>query len=118
MPQTNALTQVVLLIVSNSALIPAELLVRAHRRGLRITEVDVEHSPRRRRQTGAKFSEILRVHALDLLRLRRLLSRSWRCATLSPGGAVAARSQVTLRTGSSIAPIRGGPIQPHGPTTS
>jgi glycosyltransferase involved in cell wall biosynthesis len=73
-----ALDEIVPLVVSNSALIPAELLVRARRRGLRIDEVDVEHYPRAAgRQTGAKFSELVRVQ-LDLLRLRRLLVRESR----------------------------------------
>lgn len=70
-----ALDEVVPLIESQSALIPAELLVRARQRGLRITEVEIEHQPRRAgRQTGAKFTEILAVQ-LDLLRLRRRLAR-------------------------------------------
>jgi glycosyltransferase involved in cell wall biosynthesis len=72
------LDQIIPLIVSNSALIPAELLVRARQHGLRITEVDVEHHPRLiGRQTGAKIGGILLVH-LDLLRLRRLLRRERR----------------------------------------
>jgi glycosyltransferase involved in cell wall biosynthesis len=62
-------------VVSSSALIPAELLVRASRLGLGITEVEIEHHRRMAgRQTGAKPSEILRVQ-LDLLRLRRRLAR-------------------------------------------
>lgn len=65
-------------IVSSSALIPAELLVRARRQGLRVTEIDVEHHPRLvGRQTGAELVGILRVN-LDLLRLRRLLRRERR----------------------------------------
>jgi glycosyltransferase involved in cell wall biosynthesis len=75
-----ALDEVVPLVVSNSALIPAELLVRARRHGLRISEVDVEHHPRiTGRQTGAEFFEIVRVQ-LDLLRLRRRLSHEARRA--------------------------------------
>jgi glycosyltransferase involved in cell wall biosynthesis len=73
-----ALDDVVPLVRSRSALIPAELLYRAKQRGLRITEVDVEHFPRRAgRQTGAKFTEILKVQ-LDLLQLRRRLAREAR----------------------------------------
>jgi glycosyltransferase involved in cell wall biosynthesis len=73
-----ALDEIVPLVVSNSALIPAELLVRARQRGLRINEVEVDHYPRAAgRQTGAKFSELVRVQ-LDLLRLRRLLARESR----------------------------------------
>ena len=73
-----ALDEVVPLVRSRSALIPAELLYRAKQRGLRITEVDVEHFPRRAgRQTGAKFTEILKVQ-LDLMQLRRRLAREAR----------------------------------------
>jgi glycosyltransferase involved in cell wall biosynthesis len=73
-----ALDEVVPLVRSRSALIPAELLYRAKQRGLRITEVDVEHFPRvAGRQTGAKFTEILKVQ-LDLLQLRRRLAREAR----------------------------------------
>jgi glycosyltransferase involved in cell wall biosynthesis len=72
------LDRIVPQIVSSSALIPAELLVRARRQGLRITEVDVEHHPRRvGRQTGAKLGGIVRVN-IDMLRLRRLLWRERR----------------------------------------
>jgi glycosyltransferase involved in cell wall biosynthesis len=74
------LREVVPLVISNSALIPAELLVRARQRGLRVAEIDVDHFPRASgRQTGAKFSELLRVQ-FDLLRLRRLLVRESRAA--------------------------------------
>ena len=69
------LDTVVPLVRSRSALIPAELLFRARQQNLRITEVDVSHHPRRAgRQTGAKFTEILKVQ-LDLLRLRLRLAR-------------------------------------------
>jgi glycosyltransferase involved in cell wall biosynthesis len=69
------LDEIVPLVVSNSALIPAEILVRARQHGLRITEVNVEHYPRLTgRQTGISVSEVLRVQ-FDLLRLRRRLSR-------------------------------------------
>lgn len=62
-------------IVSDSALIPAEILVRASDMGLTVTEIPIEHHERAAgRQTGAKPSEIVRVH-LDLLRLRRRLRR-------------------------------------------
>ena len=70
-----ALDEVVPLVVSNSALIPAEILLRARRRGLRITEVDIEHYPRAvGTQTGISVSEVARVQ-FDLLRLRRQLAR-------------------------------------------
>jgi undecaprenyl-phosphate 4-deoxy-4-formamido-L-arabinose transferase len=69
------LDEVVPKVVSSSALIPAEILVRARQRGLRIAEVNVEHFPRvTGRQTGVSVSEVLGVQ-LDLLRLRRRLSR-------------------------------------------
>jgi glycosyltransferase involved in cell wall biosynthesis len=72
------LDEVVPLIESTSAVIPAELLVRARQRGLTIAEVDVDHYPRANgRQTGVKPSEILRVQ-LDLVRLRRRLAREAR----------------------------------------
>jgi glycosyltransferase involved in cell wall biosynthesis len=72
------LDEIVPLVRSQSALIPAELLVRARQHGLRVAEVEVEHHPRvSGRQTGAKISEILRVQ-LDLLRLRRRLAREAR----------------------------------------
>ncbi len=72
------LDEIVPLVVSRSALIPAELLVRARQHGLRITEVDVEHHPRAAgRQTGAKVSEILAV-PFDMMRLRRRLARESR----------------------------------------
>ena len=49
-------------VVSNSALIPAEILVRGVAAGLTVTEVEIRHYPRASgRQTGAKPSEILRV---------------------------------------------------------
>jgi dolichol-phosphate mannosyltransferase len=70
-----ALDQVMPFVVSNSALIPAEILVRARALGLRITEVNVDHYPRATgRQTGISVSEVLRVQ-FDLLRLRRQLAR-------------------------------------------
>jgi undecaprenyl-phosphate 4-deoxy-4-formamido-L-arabinose transferase len=70
-----ALDEIVPLVISNSALIPAEILVRARERGLRITEVNVDHYPRATgRQTGISVSEVLRVQ-FDLLRLRRRLAR-------------------------------------------
>jgi glycosyltransferase involved in cell wall biosynthesis len=70
-----ALEEIVPLVVSNSALIPAEILVRARERGLRITEVNVDHYPRATgSQTGISVSEVLRVQ-FDLLRLRRRLAR-------------------------------------------
>jgi len=70
-----ALDEVVPLVRSNSALIPAEILLRADERGLRIAEVDVPHYPRATgTQTGISVSEVARVQ-FDLLRLRRRLSR-------------------------------------------
>ena len=75
-----ALDEIVPMVVSNSALIPAEILVRARERGLRITEVNVDHYPRATgRQTGVSVSEVLRVQ-FDLLRLRRRLARELRTA--------------------------------------
>ena len=73
-----ALDEVVPLITSRSALIPAELLVRARQRGLRITEIDIEHHPRvAGRQTGVELWQIVGVQ-VDLLRLRRRLAREAR----------------------------------------
>jgi len=75
-----ALDEVVPHVVSNSALIPAEILVRARERGLRIVEVDVDHYPRASgAQTGISVMEVLRVQ-FDLLRLRRRLAREPRAA--------------------------------------
>jgi len=72
------LDEIVPLIASRSALIPAELLVRARQRGLRIAEIDIAHYPRAAgRQTGAEFWQIVAVQ-LDLLRLRRRLAREAR----------------------------------------
>ncbi len=66
----SALDIVVPQIVSRSALIPAEILVRAKRAQLRIAEIEIAHHPRAAgHQTGAKPSEVLMVQ-LDLLRLR------------------------------------------------
>jgi glycosyltransferase involved in cell wall biosynthesis len=57
-------------IISRSALIPAEMLLRAKQLELRIVEIDIDHHPRvAGRQTGAKASQVLTVQ-LDLLRLR------------------------------------------------
>jgi glycosyltransferase involved in cell wall biosynthesis len=73
-----ALDEIVPLVRSRSALIPAELLFRAKQRGLPITEVEVPHFPRvAGRQTGAKFTEILKVQ-LDMLQLRRRIAREAR----------------------------------------
>jgi hypothetical protein len=72
------LEEIVPLIMSRSALIPAELLVRARQRGLRIAEIDVEHHPRvAGRQTGVELWQIVGVQ-VDLLRLRRRLAREAR----------------------------------------
>jgi glycosyltransferase involved in cell wall biosynthesis len=63
------------LIQSRSALIPAELLLRAKLLGLSIAEVEIEHHPRAAgRQTGAKPSEVLKI-PVDLIRLRRTVAR-------------------------------------------
>ena len=68
------LDEIVPHVLSRSALIPAELMFRARRQGLRITEIDVPHLPRvAGRQTGATISEIVKVQ-LDMLRLRRRLA--------------------------------------------
>ena len=73
-----AIDAVVPRIVSRSALIPAEILVRAARLGLSIGEIDVEHRPRTAgTQTGARLAEILAVQ-VDLLRLRAMLRREAR----------------------------------------
>ena len=77
----HALDRVVPLITSNSALIPAEILVRGRDAGLRITEVVVPHFARAAgRQTGVSVSEVLRVQ-FDLLRLRRKLGRERRASS-------------------------------------
>lgn len=60
---------------SRSALIAAELLVRARRMKMPIAEVEIEHHPRAAgQQTGAKPSEVLKI-PVDLLRLRMALAR-------------------------------------------
>lgn len=70
-----AVDEVIPDVVSNSALIPAEILLRAHRKGLRVAEIEIEHYARTAgRQTGARLSEIVGVQ-LDLLRLRRSAAR-------------------------------------------
>jgi glycosyltransferase involved in cell wall biosynthesis len=75
-----AVEQVVPAVVSRSALIPAEILLRARRMGLAIAEIEIEHHPRLAgEQTGASISEIAGVQ-LDLLRLRRTLRRERRAA--------------------------------------
>jgi glycosyltransferase involved in cell wall biosynthesis len=73
-----AVDEVVPGVVSRSALIAAEILVRAKSAGLPIGEIEIEHHPRvAGRQTGAKPSEIVKVQ-LDLLQLRRRLRRELR----------------------------------------
>jgi glycosyltransferase involved in cell wall biosynthesis len=68
-----ALDLVVPRVVSRSALIPAEILMRAERARLRVAEIEIGHHPRvAGRQTGAKPSEVLGVQ-LDLVKLRRRL---------------------------------------------
>jgi hypothetical protein len=57
-----ALDAVVPHVLADSALIPAEILVRAAAAGLTIREIEVEHHPRRAGgQTGATPGELLRV---------------------------------------------------------
>lgn len=69
-----AVDEIVPLVHASSALIPAEILVRAAQRGMPITEIEIDHHPRAAGiQTGARLSEIVRVYA-DLVRLRRQLS--------------------------------------------
>jgi hypothetical protein len=68
-------------VISKSAVIPAEILARAVALGLPVTEIEIEHHPRvAGQQTGAIPSEILQAQ-LDLLRLRRLLRREARAAS-------------------------------------
>jgi hypothetical protein len=60
---------------STGALIDAEILARAARRGYRIGEVGVNHYPRTAgRQTGANPKVIARA-LIELLRLRREIRR-------------------------------------------
>jgi glycosyltransferase involved in cell wall biosynthesis len=68
-----ALDEIVPHVAARSALIPAEILVRASRLGLRVSEIVVEHHPRAAgEQEGVRLREIARVQ-LDLIRLRRRL---------------------------------------------
>jgi glycosyltransferase involved in cell wall biosynthesis len=70
-----AVDQIIPSVISNSALIPAEILVRAKHSGVPIAEIEIAHFPRAAgRQTGAAPLEILKVQA-DLVRLRIRLSR-------------------------------------------
>jgi glycosyltransferase involved in cell wall biosynthesis len=79
-----AVDQVVSDVMSRSAVIPAEILVRAKRAHLPIAEIPIEHHPRAAgRQTGAAPSEILKVQA-DLLKLRM---RLWRQGTAAGASA-------------------------------
>jgi glycosyltransferase involved in cell wall biosynthesis len=65
-------------ISSSSALIPAELLLRARTHGLRIAEIEVKHFPRvAGAPSGVRPSEIIGVQ-LDLVRLRGRLARERR----------------------------------------
>jgi glycosyltransferase involved in cell wall biosynthesis len=78
----SALDSIVRQVDSRSALIPAEILVRARMEGLRINEVVVEHFPRvAGQQTGVAMSELVGVQ-VDLVRLRVALRREAR--TLAP----------------------------------
>ena len=57
-------------LLSNGAFIDAEIFARAHKRGLTVKEVEIEHLPRRAgRQTGANPLVILRAFR-ELLKLR------------------------------------------------
>lgn len=61
-------------IVSTSAVIPAEIIARADRLGLRVTEIEIDHHPRTSgTQTGASLRELVLAQA-DLLQLRRRLT--------------------------------------------
>lgn len=65
-----ALDLVVPRVRSRSALIPAEILLRAREHGLSVSEVEIDHHPRAAgRQTGATLKELLVVQ-WDLVRLR------------------------------------------------
>ena len=60
-------------LLSDGAFIDAEILARAERRGLGITEVEIEHLPRRSgSQTGANPLVILRAFR-ELVKLRSTL---------------------------------------------
>jgi hypothetical protein len=70
-----AVDQIAPNVVSRSALIPGGIHARAAKMGLSIEEIEIEHRPRLAGvQTGAAFSEIVKVQ-LDLLRLKRRLRR-------------------------------------------
>jgi glycosyltransferase involved in cell wall biosynthesis len=74
----NAIDAIIPLVHSRSALIPAEILVRAGMAGLRVAEVPVEHFPRvAGQQTGVAPRELIGVQ-LDLVKLRLLLRREAR----------------------------------------
>jgi glycosyltransferase involved in cell wall biosynthesis len=76
----NVIDAIVPLVQSRSALIPAEILVRARTAGFRVSEVPVEHFPRvAGQQTGVAPSELIGVQ-LDLVRLRLMLRREARVA--------------------------------------
>jgi undecaprenyl-phosphate 4-deoxy-4-formamido-L-arabinose transferase len=73
-----AIERIAPLIVSSSALIPAEFLVRAKRMGMRIDEVDIPHFPREAGvQRGSSLREVRGV-PVDLLRLTFRLRREMR----------------------------------------
>jgi glycosyltransferase involved in cell wall biosynthesis len=74
----SALDAIIPQVHSRSALIPAEILVRARMAGLRVAEVPVDHYPRvAGQQTGVAPRELIGVQ-MDLVRLRVLLRREAR----------------------------------------
>jgi glycosyltransferase involved in cell wall biosynthesis len=74
----SAIDSIIPQVHSRSALIPAEILVRAGMAGLRVTEVPVDHFPRvAGQQTGVAPRELIGVQ-MDLVKLRLLLRREAR----------------------------------------
>jgi glycosyltransferase involved in cell wall biosynthesis len=74
----NAIDAIVPLVQSRSALIPAEILVRARMLGFRVAEVPVDHYPRvAGQQTGVAPRELIGVQ-MDLVKLRVTLKREGR----------------------------------------
>jgi glycosyltransferase involved in cell wall biosynthesis len=74
----NAIDAIIPQVHSRSALIPAEILVRARMAGLRVSEVPVDHYPRvAGQQTGVAARELIGVQ-MDLVKLRLLLRREAR----------------------------------------
>ena len=82
----NVIDAIVPQVHSRSALIPAEILVRARMAGLRVAEVPVEHFPRvAGQQTGLTPSEVLAVQ-VDLVKLRLMLRREARAVRAAHAG--------------------------------